>query len=410
MFLVLFLLACGGKTMDFGDGDPTDLSGVIDPDIIHPSCLDDEGLILNTPDSGDYSRFEQEGFSRYTQIVAPNGGVIPIFAQSDISEAQLIRARNVLRFFLTDSEGSLRGDDKSAVANSMADNGAALMMPSGSHHEGNEPNINAQPLYFSEMPVEGGVWFMNNDFNHRDAGFEEIFHLVHDAGIGTYMPGALPNYQMELDSEARAALADGRWGIPVDPSVQDWIEELEQEDSLAQEYIASVIDSYYGLWGPWDEGDGGMWGLYIAKTRADVQELDPAGAQLLLDFLSQDIHTEFRLVNSLSDDFDMAFDSALPYTHKSQYFKSITLMGQNPISLFGNAQDNFLRGNDAGNTIDGREGEDTMIYCSNQRDYSVSEMEEVITVNGPEGEDTLHNIEWLHFADGRVSAEDFWEN
>ena len=29
----------------------------------------------------------------------------------------------------------------------------------------------------------------------------------------------------------------------------DWIDELRDEGSLTQEYLASVIDSYYGLWG-----------------------------------------------------------------------------------------------------------------------------------------------------------------
>ena len=125
----------------------------------------------------------------------------------------------------------------------MADNGAALMMPNGAHEEWNEPPLDAQPLYAAETPVEGGAWFLNSNYEHRDAAFEEIFHLVHDMGIGTFMPRALPNYQSDLDSEARAAIADGRWGIPVEPGVEDWLEELEREDSLAQEYIASVIDS-----------------------------------------------------------------------------------------------------------------------------------------------------------------------
>ena len=57
----------------------------------------------------------------------------------------------------------------------------------------------------------------------------------------------------------------------------DHVDELEAEGSLAQEYIASVIDSYYGLWGPWDEAEGGMWGIYVAKTRDEMTRVDPAG-------------------------------------------------------------------------------------------------------------------------------------
>ena len=37
--------------------------------------------------------------------------------------------------------------------------------------------------------MEGGAWYMQNDWNHRDAALEEILHLVHDAGIGIDRPG-----------------------------------------------------------------------------------------------------------------------------------------------------------------------------------------------------------------------------
>lgn len=95
--------------------------------------------------------------------------------------------------------------------------------------EGKEPRLNAQPLYDHETPADGSKWFMNNNSNHRDAAFEEIFHLVHDTGIGTNQPGALPAFQTELEAAAEAAL------------------------------------------------ENGLWGIYIAKTREEVQSLDPKG-------------------------------------------------------------------------------------------------------------------------------------
>lgn len=85
---------------------------------------------------------------------------------------------------------------------------------------------------------------MTNDAEHRDATLEEVFHQVHDRGIETSEPGALPQYQEQLLQEAKAALADGRWA----KGQKDWTDELAAEGSLAQEYIASVIDNYYGLW------------------------------------------------------------------------------------------------------------------------------------------------------------------
>ena len=270
-FIPLLVIGCSAKTPDFGPGDDPDT----DPKGLHASCKADSGLILNTPDEDDFSEYYAKGFDRYTYVSAPNGGIIPIFAQDEITEGQLLRARGLLSFFLTDVPASDFGSDKSEVANAMVNNGAVLMMPNGEHEEGNEPNLDAQPLYFSETPEDGSKWFLNNNFNHRDAAFEEIFHLVHDQGIGSSEPAALPDYQELLRNAAEEALANGIWGRPIYPDVAEWLDELRREDSLAQEYIAAVIDSYYGLWGPWDATDGGMWGIYIAKPEKKYRNTIP---------------------------------------------------------------------------------------------------------------------------------------
>ena len=65
----------------------------------------------------------------------------------------------------------------------------------------------------TKRPSMDHAGIIDSNWDHRDAGFEEIFHLVHDAGIGTFQPGALPAYQEALDTEARASIKDGRWGI-----------------------------------------------------------------------------------------------------------------------------------------------------------------------------------------------------
>ena len=46
-------------------------------------------------------------------------------------------------------------------------------------------------------------FLMTNDFDHRDAAFEEILHLIHDMGIGvdgsnSISNPALPEYQAEI--------------------------------------------------------------------------------------------------------------------------------------------------------------------------------------------------------------------
>ena len=369
----------------------------------HPSC--DSGDVVGEAPT-DATEYIQAGFTRYAQIVAPDGGLIKIFGSPQTGDERIRRAHSLLSFYLQDVPGSQYGGDKTEVANRMAQNNAILVMPSGAHGDGPEVQVQAQPLYQDETPVEGSAWYMENDWEHRDAAFEEIFHLLHDAGIGTYLPGALPEYQSLLLAEAEAALSDGRWGIAIDQEVTSWIAELRDEDSLAQEYIASVIDSYYGLWGPWDEADGGMWGIYIAKTRDEMSQKDPAGLSLLETFLPMWLDYEVHLAAELNGDFHMSLDASKPYTHKSQYLIHVTLTGNNPSNVFANAQDNTLRGNNASNTLDGLGGTDTAVYCEARSAYTVSNSGDEIVVEGAQGRDVLRNIEVIHFADGTVWVSD----
>ena len=304
------------------------------------------------------SPYREEGFTKFVEVIAPNGKSIPIISQKGVRDIAVARCRNLLKFYLTDVPGSKYGSDKTAVANAMANNHAMLMMPEGAHREGREPHIHAQPQYENETPVDGSRWYIQNDLNHRDAAFEEIFHLLHDTGIGTYMQGALPQYQKELKAEAIQSLKDGRWGIPIDPEVRDWIEELREENSLAQEYIASVIDSYYGLWAAFDENPGGMWGIYIAKTREEIKEKDPKGYALLEAFLpSMMVGYESLIDPHFKGTFSLQFNPELPYTHKSQYYVDATLTGKRDSNLLGNNANNTFRGNSGDNTIDGGIGQ-----------------------------------------------------
>jgi hypothetical protein len=356
--------------------------------------------IIATPEEHD--RYIREGLVQYTELTMPGGGIVPIFAGDSLSAAQILRARELLRFFLADHPGSRWGADKSDVADAMADNRAALVLPNGVHREGNEPQVPAQPLYDAETPVAGSPWFMDNDFEHRDAAFEEIFHLVHDTGIGTWAPGALPEYQAALLAEAEAAIEDGRWGIPAEPGVEEWLEELRREDSLAQEYIASVIDSWYGLWGPWDEGDGGMWGVYIAKTRSEVETLDAAGGTLLSDFLPEMMGTVEPIASDFTGTFSMVFDAEQPYTHKSRYFTDVRLLGDGAVTIRGNAADNRVVAGPGDLVFEGGEGIDTLVVCSASSTASVAD--DGRTVTGPEGQVwQLSDVERVHFLDAEVS-------
>ena len=69
-------------------------------------------------------------FSKYTKHIAPNGKPIHIFAQSGVSDLQVVRAREILKYHLTDAPGTQYGHDKTGLANRMADvTGYTVMMP-----------------------------------------------------------------------------------------------------------------------------------------------------------------------------------------------------------------------------------------------------------------------------------------
>ena len=382
------------------------------------------GVIAMPYTTGAYSTFV-----KYTKIQAPNGEAIHIMAQNLITEAQIVRARNVLQFYLTNVPGSQYGADKTAVINKMGANEAMLMLLNGSDGDTNPPNINAQPLYQNEMAVEGHLWYTANDYNHRDAAYEEILHFMHDMGIGVdgtnTNPGALPAYQTEI--RAAQDNADNNtfaiWPIG-SSSTSGWYYELAQENSLSQEYLASVVDSYYGLWEAWNEvgepssATTGMWGLYIAKTRTEIQTEDPMGYAVMGKYFSPMININMDIDPSFTGIFNMTRNDTQKYTYKSQYLQHTSLTGTNTSGLKGNDSDNNLNGNDSNNTIEGVKGNDRIdckdgtadkvIFTGNYADYTFTvNVDHYIVTDGivnRDGIDTVYNCEILKFADQEVNA------
>lgn len=354
-------------------------------------------------------------FCKYTEITAPNGKPIRIFAQNDISNEQLLYARALAEFYLQDFPGSRFGADKSAVANALADNEHTLSMLNGRDGQYQVPfrtGVVGQALYDNETPAIGTPAYIDNDYERRDAAFEEILHFVHDAGIGIDFPGApkgaAPEYQKHIRAAATNALPDNTGIWADDERAVDWLEELREEGSITQEYLASVIDSYYGLWGPFTEAEGGMWGLYVAKTREEIAAKDPMGYEVVEMFFHPYLTFPARVDPGFDGIFRIDFDPEYPYTHKSQYLVNVVLLGVNSSGVLGNAQDNRITGNRGNNTLDGGAGEDTVAYTGNFSDYEISRIDgelQVVDRRGLDGTDVLYRVEYLEFAD-RTEATD----
>ncbi len=374
-----------------------DLTKPVNPD---DGTTSETGISTTIP--SNLGRIYTKNFNRYTKIITPNGGSIHIVAQDKLTDEQIIRCRNVLKHYLTNYAGSKYGADKSAVANKMAENNAILCLLNG-QDDGNNPvgdKVTGQPLYQNEIQVEGHLWYMNQNYEHRDATFEEILHFVHDNGIGVdgyeQFMGVLPAYQAEIRNAQKNALANKLWGIEQD----DWIQELTQENSLSQEYLASVVDTYYGLWGAYNESvTNGMWGFYVGKTREDMQTDDPMGYDLMNNkFFHPYLTYNAQISASLNGNFSLKFDGSKPYTHHSRYLKDVTLLETN---------DNSVTVNELDNNITGNAGTNTVIFSGASTEYTVNTANGITTVidktDKRYGTNTLTNIEKLQFTDKVVS-------
>ena len=371
--------------------------------------------------------FINDGFIKYTKIQCPNGEAIHFVAQSNLTDAQIIRARTILEWYLKPVPGSQYGYDKTNVINTMGTNDATLLLLNGFDGSSPEPNVWGQPLFEEEIQVEGHTWYQNNDYDqHRDASFEEILHLMHDMGIGVDGPNsisnpALPAFQTEIRAAQNNACLNNFAIWPVaaswDPGALFWYNELDSENSLSQEYLASVIDSYYGLWDAWtDEPNLGMYDLYISHNRDEIQSEDTMGWVLVQKYFAPYINVDMIIDPTFNGIFSLTFTTPTSYTSKSRYLQHCYLSGNNPSGLQGNNLYNRLKGNNENNTLegmggndrlDGMGGYDTAIFSGNYSEYSITNNLDhaIVQDNTPnrDGVDTLWNINTIKFIDQDVS-------
>jgi hypothetical protein len=355
--------------------------------------------VVALPDAADPAL--RQIFARYTSLTAPNGRPIHFLAQAGVSDAQLVRAREVMRFYLTDAPGTRFGEDKSRVANAMADRRATLVYfenEAGSFEAQDGPlpllPLFYQDLYAAESVVEGSAPYLENTV--RDATLEEVFHLVQGAGIRW----ALPEYQAILEDAARDAVRHRRWFTNT-----AWV----FEGSTAFEYVISVIDVFYGLWAHDPQGSGESFGgEYRFLDRAQIEEHDRPGIEALRMFLPDTFAIDCTLDEDFSGTFSMRYDPAVSYTNKSRYLQDVRLTGSNHADLIGNELDNTLAGNAGSNQIDGGPGYDVVVLAGARDEYELFQPpgDEPLVVTdllaGRDGTDMLAGIECLHFSDGTL--------
>jgi hypothetical protein len=350
-------------------------------------------------------------FSKYTKLLAPNGKPIHIFAQSGVSDLQVVRAREILKYHLTDAPGTQYGFDKTAMANRMADVRATLIYTDTEIKSfamrpilrGSE--LRLQDLYATESPVEGSYEYIHNSGKPgerftRDASYEEIMHLVHDKGL----EDILPDYHKEIvEAEKAAVEAD-----------------IYHYGRLApHEYIITGFDIYFGLWDHNPQGDGKSFGdEYPFHTKEEMKEGDPALYDLVEKFWPKYLTYNAYIDPAFEGTFSTVREKNTEYTFKSQYLVNIILTGKKDTNILGNDQDNRLTGNDGNNiltggkgndVIAGGEGEDTAEFSGSYSEYEVTKVGKKTivtdTVTDRDGKDELTDIEVLKFKDKKATVK-----
>ncbi|KAK7241130.1 hypothetical protein SO694_00053250 [Aureococcus anophagefferens] len=226
------------------------------------------------------------------------------------------------RFYLEDVAGSLYGADKGAVADAMADNEAKLDMPNGAHEEyGAGTSLEGQELYWAETPVEGDGSSAATTSTATRPSRRSSTSSTTTASASTRRATRTARCRSTRRSSARRRTTraptslggTGLWGEGQD----DWIEELADEGSLTQEYLASVVDVYYGLWAHYGAG---MWGVYepAGAGAGDLETVDPNAWAMVPQFFADHLTWLAYLPDTFEGTFTLAFDDALCYTHKSQ--------------------------------------------------------------------------------------------
>jgi len=357
-------------------------------------------------------------FVKYTKIIAPNGKPIHFLATEDWTENKLMKVRNVMEYMLTDFPDSEYGGDKTVVANTMADRKATMTLFNSSTNArevregpfGSKTDLFKQSMWANEITCEGEDDYMNHIT--RDAAYEEVWHLVHEAGVKS----VLREFQVEIEAAKDAAVAIG-WGPPNDDPY-----------SWHSEYYAQQLDNYLDLWvvqpkvwegrelepGEMPEGTA-HWGQNQVNSRGELKELDPVGYELVEKFFRPYLTYTPQLPVDFKGTFSLEFDESLVYTHKSQHLKDVILRGENNANLIGNAYDNVFKGNAGDNVfrggkgediIDGGEGNDTAVFSGSESDYTVTRDDVRVVVKDKQinrdGEDSLTNIEILQFKNRKI--------
>lgn len=356
-------------------------------------------------------------FKKYTNVLAPNGSPIHFLAMDGWSDDRILRVRKVLEHFLRDVPNRQWGH-KTPLANAMANNHATMVLLNDSRDmdrvfpDIEDVDLQMQDLRANESPFEGESDYLQHQT--RDAAYEEVFHLIHAAGV----LDAMKAYDREIRRVAEQAKETDLWNYD-EPNMP----------GNHFEYIICVYDNYLDLWktkptmmesrtvGKQPRGQS-FFGEYKADQRANTRSIDPDGFSLVEQFNPDHISYTAELPASFQGEFHLRSNDKLRYSQKATHLKNVTLRGSLEVTLTGNSHDNRLVGNSGDNRITGNggddsifggEGIDSVVLRGIKSQYVIRRIGDVIEVQDSmvnrDGHDVLSGIERLVFENETVSTD-----
>ena len=346
--------------------------------------------------------------SRYTHVLAPNGGAIPILIQDDFSSDQVLHVRNVLDSFLRSIPGTQWGSDKANVANSISLSNAILFLLNDEEEYNNpdvlnlmDSGVNGQDLLATEVYPAGSAEYMFS--SSRDATYEEVLHFIHGYGI-----------QLSLSDMQDSILV--AMNNAIDSEIYNPLSDLPIED-YDEEYLAMGLECYFGIWSHDPNGDGYSGDHeYSFIDRLEMENGDPSLFRIISGFFGEKWDYAVSLHQEFGDHFSMSLNSLDSYTYRSQYLTDLNILGSYDVSVTGNSYSNYFNGNQGDNTFMGLAGNDTImagdgldraVYQGNIEEYFLQELESEDTTSraiqiaddmlSRDGIDDVYGIEELDF-------------
>ena len=345
-------------------------------------------------------------FEKYTHLEVAGESVIPILAQSGVSNNQVLHVKKILEEFLTDVPLTVWGENKSSITNAISMSNAFLALLDNEDEYDNpavqllfDNGAKGQDVLGVEIFPEGSVSYMNSV--ERDATYEEVLHFIHNFGL----TNALPSMQLAIEQAMDSAILNG---------IYSPLSDIPNED-YDEEYFALLTEVYFGLWAHNPSQDGWAGGEeYNIVSRLQMKESDTLGFNIVSEFFGESLRYVVELPDGFAGQFSLSFDSSLAYTHRSKYLQNVKIRGNNDVDIIGNGLSNIIIGNNGSNYFlgkgsndyfDGAGGIDRISFSGDYNEYAIFESAEwnnykpfvVDLITNRDGADTLLNVEEMDF-------------